>query len=91
MARFISDEEHQENKNIIVQELQNHPKRVGLGLLKLGREADTGWHMGKPHWRHLARMAQHNPDQFHEEVAKARKLGIGVRQGQHEQRNREEQ
>jgi DNA-binding IclR family transcriptional regulator len=89
MARYISREEHLENKNIIVQELQNHPKRVGLGLLKLGREADTGNTMDRPHWRYLARMAQHNPDQFHEEVAKARKLGIGVRQGQHERRNRE--
>jgi|688.fasta_scaffold59510_9 hypothetical protein len=90
MARYISPEEHLENKNIISQELQNHPKRIGFALLKEGREADTGWNMDKTHWRHLARMAQHNPTQFHEEVAKARKLGIGIRQGQHERRNREE-
>jgi hypothetical protein len=84
----ISDEEHQENKNIISNELQNHPKRIGFGLLKEGVEAATGWNMDRKHWQHMSRMAQHNPEQFHREVAVARKLGIQARQSNAEQRNR---
>ena len=87
----ISREEHEQNKQIVFEALQNHPKRIGFGLLKEGREAATGWNMDRTHWQFMARKAQYNPEQFHQLVAEARSQGIRLRQERNTERNRRPQ
>lgn len=85
-GQWVSREEHEENMNIVNGALQNHPKRVGIGLLSLGMQG-----MGRPTdrgaWAEMARLAQTDADAFHNDVKDLRRIGIAKRQQNNTNRN----
>lgn len=85
--QWVSQQEHDENMGIINSALQDHKKRVGIGLLNLGMQ-ELGRTVDRNTWAGMAKLAATDPNTFHKDVKDIRSAGIARRQRMNTDRNR---